>query len=221
MLRIKNSIIATIERYLENSHFGSANFNIETFDRGQTLITITFLPFAEYTFSIKHKPDIYTFIECPGEVEYIQKKTYNPSDFNSFYDRIKDWCGNIYTEIKYKSFKFDNLNKIKEQLEQNINKKYKNLDQPFDKNEIPEWEIKLNDLYSKFEELQKSHAITKKELEKIKHEFKNIKNDITLFPKGIWLKTTGYKIIGIISKVAQSKIGQKLLEYATDTLLGK
>lgn len=101
---IKNSIIAKFNHYLEKSHFGLANFKIETFDSGQILITITFLPFSEYTFSIMYKPDIYTIIECPGEVQYKQNKIYNSANFDAFYDRIRDWCENIYTEIKDDDF---------------------------------------------------------------------------------------------------------------------
>ncbi len=105
----------------------------------------------------------------------------------------------------------DFINKSAEELD--------NPDQPFNEEEVKEWKQKLDLLLEKFEKLKEENKIHQAELNSLKTEVRNLKEQISRVPKKIWIKSAGYKILNIFEKVANSKIGEKAIEAGLKILL--
>jgi hypothetical protein len=77
----------------------------------------------------------------------------------------------------------------------------------------------LDSLLEKFEQLERQSAITTEELESVKREIKNMREDLNYFSKGVWYRTAGNKILNLVSRFTNTKDGRSLVSEPVKGLL--
>lgn len=90
----------------------------------------------------------------------------------------------------------------------------------FSGSEIDELKTKLHDLENRFEELLKKSQITESELKSVKAQIRGAEQDLPVFSKAIWYKTSMRKVVGTTKSILTSKEGREVALGLMKKLIG-
>jgi len=220
---LRKSIVSKIYNALEKTPFTLADFNVVTPDEEDELLLITFLPQDTFQFRVVYLEreesgdKSMTKIMSPGfhkmkEGQYISSLSYIHED-------VGEWGKRIREELRASLPVYEEIDQIRELVEEHLKSKVENEDSPFSNSEIDELRSKFDDLASKFEELAENNEITQKELNKLKREMGAVKENLKNFPKGVWYRTAATRIFSVFSKIVTSSEGRKVLAKAAKKAL--
>lgn len=234
MTLLKQSFIQSISRALDNEYFSYADFDVQFPDSGNALALISFAHSKKYYFKIHegskfrgiaaltapHKDEIVPITtESPGDYKSVEQHYHD--SFESCVYRISSWCKNIRDDLRVTTPIFKEIDDLKQQFEEHIKDHIENPEEPISSSEIEAISARFDALYAKFEELKEKHEITEAQLQGIQKDFKIIKDNASIYPKGLWANLTTNRLVSLLKKIAISPEGRKLMyEGAKKLLLG-
>lgn len=217
MGQIRAAIKARIYKALDRSYFTVHDFEVRFPDSEETLVEITFIPKRDFHYVIRRFNGGFQVISSPGELLSVEFK--EVSLFDHCVDYIPRWCQRILADLRTDFPLYDDLEHLYSILEEQINEHINDQEEHFAPEERAAIWAKLDSLLEKFEELERQNVITAKDLENIKKEMDNMREDLNSFSRGVWYRTAGNRVLSIISRFAKTKHGRSLLSAPVKGLL--
>ncbi len=242
MSQLKPSFVKDIYGKLKGSRFSIHDFEIDLPQQGKILINIIFKYNIDYKFVVAEETSVsiidvsdnysqllgktkterqtYTQItvtESPGEYKLIEKN--DASDLGDAINKIPRWCSSIHEDICAKIDTYDNFDNLRDQLDKIIKDNGEKESEQFSSKEIAELKEKLENLYSKFEELKEQNIFTENELKQLKVQINQAINNSENYPRGLWKKVTNNKLLQTLGDFAKSKEGKDLIVDGIKRLL--
>lgn len=230
MAKLRNTIINQILVNLEMGYFLVEDFDIQFPDNSSILAEIIFKALPQYKFILDEaspsRGPIGHALALTGQAsetnkvlrtrvqpgEYKNSENEKHENINSAVQSVSDWVHNIHEDII--NSKINVTSTIDEFTEDFLKKVDENIDNPesyFEKNEEDELKQKLDELQARVSELESKLNISPDDTKKIKEVIDKSKTDLKVYPKGVWYKTAGTKIIRVIKEVLKSKEGREIL----------
>jgi len=232
MAKVKQSVIETIYKTLDNRYFTPADFDIN-FESKEEIVVIRFKHRKNFYFAIKEqfvRPGgiaaiasldgklVPATFEAPGD--FKAEESHQFDSFEACINRIPKWCKNIYEDLRSKSPLADEFDELLQKFEDHINDHLAEPESHFSVDEIEVLQEKFEDLYRQFQDLSEKHLITEETLNEIKSEFETIKQSAHDLNKGLWANLTKNKMIRVIKKIGASKEARTLMFEGAKRLLG-
>ena len=241
MTQITPSAIRKVQDALSSSSFALADFNINLPESGSCLLHIVFRHRDGYEFRVietKQKSKVKTSVgigsfgptreevseytalftrETPGSFKMQDQSEID--EFDEAMERIIKWCQNVRDNLAIIPVESDTFTELREALEEQIEKCKWSDDEHFSNDEIERLNSKLDELSVRFDNILQENRITQKDIDQIKREISEIKGNAKSFPKKIWARVTGNKLIEIMSNFARSPEGKQLVSEGIRKLI--
>jgi|GEM_PF-3012389 len=232
MAQLKKSIIKQVEAALEsNNLFSREDFGLRYSDGSQYLVFIKFIAHPQYSLTIQERytnllatvsvlggdkgKRFFQTIECPGDFKNQESNSFQ--NINDCIYRISDWVRNLHEDLILREVKPENdlddfTENLRKQLDENT---IENPDDHFSFNESESLKLKLNELNERVIELEKRYKLTKEDIAPLESAIKSSKDNVDNYPKRVWYRTSGNKILSALNKIAKTKeVRDFLLEAA-------
>ena len=141
-------------------------------------------------------------------------------EFDEVMERITKWCQNVRDNLAIIPVESDTFTELREAIEEQIEECRWSNDERFSSNEIERLNSKLDELSARFDNMLQENRLTQKDIDQIKREIAEIKGNAKSFPKKIWARVTGNKLIEIMSNFARSQEGRQLIAENIKRLIG-
>ena len=109
--------------------------------------------------------------------------------------------------------------KQKAEFQESIDEKIENPEEYFGEDEQSDLINKLNELQERVEKLEKELELDPKDTAKIESAIEKSKADIKLYPKGVWYKTVGTKLMKLLRQILKTKEGREIAADVAKRLL--
>lgn len=240
MPQLKPSFVKDIRSALENSRFTLEDFSLELPESGSLLAKITFVHQPEYALTLleEHKQEhvvteqkymmstrtekvsqvIVSVTAIPGE--FKTRENTEIYEFGELLRLIPKWCENIRADLYALVPVKDPLEAFRIQLQAKLDQL---VDEPasfFNEEELATVDKRFDQLYEEITQLREQYSLTKQQLEAIEKEIEEFKKSARSYPKGIWAKVTGNKIIKATGQLINSPEGRTLLFQSIRHALG-
>lgn len=236
MSKLKASVVFQVARSLETYDFCKEDFEIITPENENRLLTIRFRPMNDYFFEMMEatkgsklnaisnlvgttydEERVIRTIETPGD-----HKTQEIHDFKNIdiaISRISTWTRNIQDDLLSRKNLENDFDDITEEVYEAIRENLENPEEYFNKSEKDRLHEQLNELRKRVESLEKENKIEESERQEIENAIQQGEKNINLYPKGVWYKTAGTKIMRTIKQVLKTKEGRELVATAFKKLI--
>ncbi len=229
MTKLRNSKINEIISRLERGEFCIEDFDISFPANSVELAIITFKPYPKYSFRIeesyeytdnplnyfgplnkKDKNKTIKTIEEPGDYKNYEKN--RQKNIDDCISRISNWVNNIHQDLlAAKNNPVLEPDEIIENFQETVEQKLEDPENFFDKKEQEEIRNQLDDLKDRVTSLEKQFNIPAEDTNTIISTIEKSKEKLEQYPKGVWYKTTGTKILKTLKTVLTSKEGREFL----------
>lgn len=234
MTILKTSVKSRIISSLGDQNFCREDFTLVFPDNGNTLVHVTFSAKPKYTFRIYESSGVINFINInknadvasrticqmsPGQYKNVEQKAYD--DLDSAIATIPHWLGYIKEDLI--NLRFNDTSIIDDFTQSFQEKVDESIDEPdsyFTEEEANVLKEKLDDLKRRVEELEARDEISSNDKKQFDNAINKTKSDLDIFPKGMWYKTSGNKIISLIKSVLKTQEGRQALFEVAKKLLG-
>ncbi|MCV6609134.1 MAG: hypothetical protein OIF55_00015 [Amphritea sp.] len=236
MPALRNSVINKILDYLEYGDFCVEDFDSHFPDDSSVLAQITFKALPKYTFVLdetysggsigsvlamtgqgRAKKLIRT-IEKPGTYKNHESRTHD--DIDSAIRRISDWVGSIREDlISSKTSLRSTIDELTENFQKSIDENLEDPESYFEEHEENAIKSKLDELHKRVSDLEEQFSFTPEETQRIEGAIEKSKSDLRVYPKGVWYKTAGTRLLKVMKGILQSKEGREVLSDLAKKLL--
>lgn len=241
MSQLKPSFVKDIRGAIQRSVFTEDDFLIELPSSGRILLKIVFLHKPSFIFLLvedkKKESSAIEHTMLGGRIERGAKERIaysirvSPGDFKAEaeyeIDNIDDllreipkWCENIRSDLYALAPQVDPLALHKKQFEDYLNSVIKNPDDFFDDSELVAVDTRFDEMFEEIEKLKEQYSLTKSQLDTIQKDFNEFKQSARAYPKGIWAKITGNKLIKTTGQIINSSEGRKFIFQSIKQMLG-
>jgi len=215
MKNLRPSTIKRMYTILDETYFTKNNFDVD-FKSGKSdniILKITFVPEPSYYYVIKDQVQYQGrfIVEQAPSPYFLQGDQQVRDNFDSCLNGITEWANRILEDYRQGSPIFDELDELRKSFEEKISAHIANGTAHFDEEEKKKLQQKMDELVSKFQELQQKNEITEKQLGDITTNLERLSKDLETFPKVAWYRTAGSRIFQIIKNFAKSKEGRELI----------
>jgi hypothetical protein len=238
MPQIKQAAISRIYAELDNNHFTRSDFDLKFPDQGNTLVEIRLRINKAYSFLIKEDfPSSAPLLnaamliaadsrrrnpithEAPGDFKAIE--VLDHGTFDEAVRRIRLWCNNVMHDLRAQNPMLDGLEEMQKRLEDQIQEHLSDPDAHFTARERDALNTRLDEMLSKFADLQTRHEITADQLEAVKQDLSAIKQSAQALPKGAWASLAKNRLLWMCKKVGDSPhMKQLAVDVAKHLLTG-
>lgn len=228
MALLKSTIIKKIRNVLDSGRYCIEDFDVEFPSEGSILVDIKFIALPSFSLRIFEgtdgggrslallntpKEEIRTIIKCsmsPGEYKTRQ---------SSRHESIDDAISQIYSWNEHIRQELIALRAEKQECEDDdvLSSFQAFLDEPvaepeefFTIEEAKKLKSKLERLQERVEELEAQNQIDPAESDRLNTAIESTKTDIDVYPKGVWFRTAGNKILRTLKRVAKNKESRDL-----------
>ncbi len=218
MGQLRQKTLNDIYKLLDQTRLSSFNFDIISPEQ-KGLLIITFKANTNYYYKID---DDHNVIFSPGTVRTVETRvTPSGSELIAALRFIPEWVNHLIDELEATSKFCDEIATLINKIEQRISDQEINPEEKFEPEEQADLEAKIEKLAEQFEEFKKHDVLNETELNNIKKELQTLKEDLVLFPRGVWLRSAGQKILDPLKKIIKSKESRNILiSIAKKLLLG-
>jgi hypothetical protein len=233
MPNLKNSIISEILGNLNYGDFCREDFSTEFPEGSQKLAKLVFSAMPKYEFVIEehmtggnrfavallHQQDtertkVIRTIESPGD--YRNNEYHTHGDISGAIDRVTNWVKNIREDLIHsRDAVRTTIDDITAEFQSSIDEKIDNPEQYFQDAEKSDLIAKLDELQKRVESLEAEMGIDSKQAKAIQSAIEKSKADVDIYPKGVWYKTAGTKLMKLFKEALKTKEGR---EIATDII---
>ncbi len=228
MPNLKNSIIAEILNNLNYGDFCREDFTVEFPDESSELAVIFFTALPKYSFRIEeHYIDGNRFasvlasmqeseakkvirtIESPGD--YRNDEKHNHQSIKPAVDRVVNWVENIREDLIHsRDAVRATIDDATAEFQSSIDESIDNPGEYFKDQEKEALISKLNELQKRVESLEAEMGIDPSKVAAIEQAIEKSKTDIEVYPKGVWYKTAGTKLMKLLKETLKTKEGREL-----------
>lgn len=226
MANLKNSVITGILSKLDYGDFCREDFDLELPDDSSTLATIRFSALPKYSFvidehytgnkfavAIAFQEDetkkVIRTIESPGD--YRNNEIHTHSKIGSAVNRITDWVENVREDLVHsRDVLRTTIDDLSAEFQNSIDENIEDPEAYFKEHEQNELIEKLNELQERVAKLEQELELDPKDTAKIESAIEKSKADIKLYPKGVWYKTAGTKLMKLLRQVLNTKEGREI-----------
>ncbi len=241
MTLLKSTVIKKIRNMLDSGDYCLEDFEAVFPEDGSTLVSVKFIAYPAFNLSIyedtvggmraiallnRPNEEIKTVIKCsmsPGE--YKNKQVTRHDSISDAISEIYSWIGHIRQElVALKAEKLQNEeDEVLSSFEEYLNEPIDEPESFFTSEEAQKLKEKLNELQKRVEELEADNQIEQAESDSLTSAIESTKPDIDVYPKGVWYRTAGNKIIRALKRIAKNKetrdlcidVIKKLMENGT------
>jgi hypothetical protein len=233
MPKLKNSIITEILNNLSYGDFCREDFTTHFPDNSSTFAKLIFSSMPKYTFEIEEyltgrsnfaiavmyqdkteRKKVIRSIESRGD--YLNTEYHTHDDISGSVDRITNWVRNIREDLIHsKNTVKATIDDITAEFQSSIDEKIDNPEQYFEDQEKDDLIAKLDELKRRVESLEAEMGINPNQVKAIESAIEKSKADVDIYPKGVWYKTSGNKLMKLFKEALKSKEGR---EIATDII---
>lgn len=223
MAILKNTVINRVKRSLDNGDFCLEDFKCDFPEQGSVLFKATFIAYPSFSFTVYESTQAGTFmsvmqikpfdedktvIKCsmsPGV--YKNEETSKHEDFDSATSEVYAWLDNIRNELvslkvsSQKSEEDDILSGFESYLDEPI----ENPDEFFSVEEVNDIKGKLEELQRRVLQLEEAQQINQEDKDCINKVIEKTKSDVDVYPKGVWVRTAGNKILRTLKQIVKNK----------------
>lgn len=235
MANLKNSVISRILSQLEYGDFCREDFDLTLPDGSSVLAEVKFRALPKYSFVIdehhtgnkfalaiafqeNETKKVIRTIESPGD--YRNSENHTHQDIGSAIDRISDWVRNIREDLVHsREVLRTTIDDLSAEFQESIDEKIENPEEYFGEDEQSDLINKLNELQERVEKLEQELELDPKDTAKIESAIEKSKADIKLYPKGVWYKTVGTKLMKLLRQILKTKEGREIAADVAKRLL--
>ena len=210
----KRRIIATLEK----SHFTASSYEISYSVTEPEFLRITFIPNKVFYFAAIEQFGNYRSEESPGILR-TDAEAFKHLSLEEALKAISPWTARILEEYRTLNPIIDEFEALKQSISEQIEQHAADDSSHFTREEAEVIRQKLDELATKLADLSDKTVEQEKQLREANAEIKTLKSDLELFPRSVWLRMAGSKVVGIVKKVATSKEGRELAVAAAKKLL--
>ncbi|MCQ3827853.1 hypothetical protein HXX02_00185 [Microbulbifer elongatus] len=227
MPKLKNSIVNDIYSYLEYGDFCLEDFDVKFPEKSDSLAEITFIALPKYSFVLdetytggaigaalalsgESRKRIIRTIEAPGD--YKNSEVHVHEQIDSAIERITNWVRNVREDLVYSksALRTPDVDLISD-LENSFEKEITDPEAFFEEAEENEISKKIDELSRRVSELEEKLGISPEESKIIENVLVRSKENLKKYPKGVWYRTAGTKIMKTIKGILKTKEGRELL----------
>lgn len=227
MPKLRNSIITQILDYLEYGDFCIEDFDAKFPDNTSILAKLTFKALPKYSFTLDetnsggsvgsalvamgqgNAEKIIRTIEQPGEYKNYESRVHD--DIDSAIRRVSTWVYGIREDLIHsRSTVRTAIDDLTAEFQASIDEKIEHPEEYFKEEEQNELIKKLDELQKRIEALETEMDLDPKQTEKIEKAIQKSKSDVKIYPKGVWYKTAGTKLMKLLKEVLKTKEGRDL-----------
>ena len=236
MPKLRNSIITQILDYLEYGDFCVEDFDVQFSDDSTVLAKITFKALPKYSFELDeiysggaigsvlaatgqgNSKKVIRTIEKPGEYKNHEKIIHD--DIDSAIRRVSDWVVSIRDDLIHSRVTLrSTIDELTENFQKSIDENINNPESYFEESEEDGIKRKLDELQARVTELESKLDLKPEETKKIRQVIDKSISDLKVYPKGVWYKTAGTKLLKVMKEVLKTKEGRELLTDLAKKLL--
>jgi uncharacterized FlaG/YvyC family protein len=225
---LKNSVISEILDNLNCGDFCREDFTVEFPDGTSVLAAIFFTALPKYSFRIEeHYTDGNRFasvmasiqesetkkvirtIESPGD--YRNDENHNHPSIKPAVVRVVNWVENIREDLIHsRDAVRATIDQATAEFQSSIDENIENPEEYFQNQEKEDLISKLNELQKRVESLETEIGIDPKKVAVIEEAIEKSKTDIEVYPKGVWYKTVGTKLMKLLTETLKTKESREL-----------
>lgn len=240
MSQLKPSFVTEIRTAIEKSRFTAEDFRFEYPKSGKTLVKITFAYKPEYMLILTEETKrekitveeklaytsrshtveetVFTILAIPGRFKLEVK--YEVGDLGQLLNELPTWCENIRSDLYALAPKSDPLAELREKIQNNLDALVDRPDEYFNNDELAVVDSRFDQLFTEITNLREQYSLTKQQLDSMQKEFEEFKKSARAFPKGLWAKITGNKLIKTTGQIINSPEGRAFLFQQIRRALG-
>jgi len=227
MPNLKNSIISEILNNLNYGDFCREDFTTDFPGGSSTLAKLVFSSMPKYEFEIEEhvtggnrfavalmqpeteRKKVIRTIESPGD--YRNDEYHTHINISDAVDRITNCVRNIREDLIHsKDAVRTTIDDITSEFQSSINENIDNPEQYFQDQEKIDLIAKLDELQKRVESLEAEMGIDPKQAKVIETAIEKSKVDVDLYPKGVWYKTAGTKLMKLFKEALKTKEGREI-----------
>jgi len=228
MSKLRNSIITQILDSLEYGDFCLEDFDTQFPSDSTTLAQVTFKALPKYNFILDEtyagggigsilaatgqgsEKKVIRTTEKPGE--YKNNESHIHDGIDLAIRRVSEWVGNIREDlVNSRTMVRSTIDSLTEEFQKSIDENISNQEAFFDESEKDDLKTKLDDLQARVTELESKLGVSSEDSKKLQSVIDKGKSDLKFYPKGVWYKTTGTKLLKIMKEIMKSKEGREIL----------
>lgn len=221
MSELRSTTLKEIERSLDRSCFALGSFKITNHSEKSPFLVIKFLPEERFHFSVSKSgygvKGSFVAEQAPGE-HLANGEKFSYDSFDQVISAIDKWTYRIDQDfISRRPPDFD-----VEQFVQNLKKSIDaapNEQGYFSTDEVATIRERLAELEAIVVEQAEKLENSEQQLKSFQQQLNEVKSDLVKFPKGVWYKVAGNKLIRAVSGFASSESGRKLISEGVKRLL--
>lgn len=240
MSQLKPSFIREVREALAKSKFTAEDFELELPKSGRLLLKITFTYKPEYYLALledeksesvtieqkylmssrteRVKQVIFSVRTVPGR--YKLEAVSEISDPGEVLGEIPQWCENIRADLYALAPSQDPLEQLRRKLRENLEELVKEPNAFFTEEELKVVDERFDRLYEEIAILREQYSFTKQQLSELQKDFDEFKGSARAYPKGIWAKVTGNKLVKATGKMFNTPEGRTFLFQQAKRVLG-
>lgn len=245
MSQLKLSFVNEIQAAIEKSRFTEDDFSFEFPASGKMLVRITFLYKPEYMLTLTEgtkreqvtieekfgyasssstsrthtvQETVFTIRAIPGH--FKTEDTYEIDGLGGFLYELPKWCENIRSDLYALTPKVDLLATLREELQKNLDTLVDKPDEYFNVEELKVVDNRFDQLLAEVTNLREQYSLTKQQLDAMQKEFEEFKSSARAYPKGLWAKITGNKLVKTTGQIINSPEGRSFLFQEIRRVLG-
>lgn len=218
MQELRPSSLKEIERILDDSYFTKASFRITNSTVTEPFLAIDFIPENRFKFEVYSatgEKQKYLTSEAPGR-HMSSVEEYEYKDFSDITTSIRFWVRRIKEDYDQRAAAKNEMEDIVQKLREQFQEVP---DGEFTDSEVQNLEARLSDLEKVVELQARKLEASEWEITQFKKDIEAIKGDLHIFPKPVWYKVSGNKIIKAVGKFFGSTEGRQLIVEAFKKLL--
>lgn len=228
MPKLKNSIISEILCNLNYGDFCREDFKVEFPDESSILAKLIFTALPKYTFTIEEhnmnknrlaaigtafqsseSKKVIRTVERPGDYQNDECHSHESIDFAV--SRIVKWVKNIREDIVYsRVLTKTGIDAFVAEFQSNLDEKIENPEDYFKDEEKVDLIRKLEELQTRIELLEAEVGLDPQQAKIIEQAIEKSKSDIEVYPKGVWYRTAGTKLIKLLKGAISTKEGRQI-----------
>jgi len=209
---------------LDRTYFTADSFSVNFSQNENPFVTITFIPYKKFQFSISRQASGinvsgYVSTEAPGtHIETGEK--YKQDNLSAAFKAIGPWADRILEDYRAKNPIVDEFEEFRKKFSEQIEEHIQDKDAHFSADEAQIMRTRLDELSAKLHEVWEKSEAAEQRLKDAEKAIERIKEDLNIFPKGVWYRMAGNKILGAVQKAMGSTEGRQFaLEAAKKFLL--
>lgn len=229
MAILKRTKISHIQNILDNGKYCLEDFETIFPAQGSVLVEIKFKAYPSFHLSIyeetRNTMGAFALLSDPNqEIKTVIKCSMSPGEYKTEqvtrHDSIDNAISEIYSWVDNIKEELIALRRTRQHAEDDdvLSNFQKYLDEPIDEpesffsvHEAQALKDKLEELQKRVEQLETDKQIEPEDCESLTSAIESTKSDIDVYPKGVWYRTTGNKILKTLKRVAKNKESRDLV----------